>query len=101
MLQARLFSIMRRELDIQKLRLSPYCVNNMESVIRQGIARMRVIGADNHPGQALQAEQNLRALVGYLGKCSRDAGTFPALSENDYDSAMRNCPAYWPYSTSG
>lgn len=101
MLQVRLFSIMRQEIQFRKLQLAPYCKKNIESMVRHGIARMKMMDADKHPGHIMKAEQNLKALVVYLGEYARKAGTFPSLSESDYDNAMRNCPALWPYCSSG
>ena len=101
MLQNRLFSIMRREIIFRKLQLSPYCQKQIENLIRQGIVRMELMKADKNPGHTMKAEQNLRGLITYLVDCSKKAGTFPALSESEYDAAMRNPPALWPYCSSG
>ena len=101
MLRVRLTSIMRREIEFRKLQLSPYCVAQLESLIRQGIVRMELIDAHKNPGHTMRAETNIKALIAYLVGCSKDAGTFPVLSESEYDAAMRSPPPLWPFCAAG
>lgn len=92
---------MRQEMESQKLQLSSYCVKQVESLIHQGIVRMQTMNVDKNPGHTINAEQNLKSLIAYLSNYSKRAGTFPALSESDYDSAMRNPPPAWPFCSAG
>lgn len=101
MLQSRLLSIVQRELDSQNLLLSPYGSQQIEVLITQGVERMRNNKVDEHPGRLMNAEQNLKSLVKYLRKYATDVGSYPQLSNADFDDAMRNCPTYWPYCASG
>lgn len=101
MLQSRLSSILRQELETAQLQISPYCLQQMEHLLGHGIKRMRMNKTLDHPGYALQAEQNLRALVKYFSDYSEKLGTFPSLSDNQFDTALRTCPTLWPYCSSG
>lgn len=101
MLQARLFSVMRQELSFKKLQLSSYCVKKVESLILQGSQRMKTMGADTNPGHTMRAEQNLKALIRHLSDAANKAGTHPTLSETDFDNAVRNAPAFWPFTAAG
>jgi hypothetical protein len=100
MLQPRLISIMQRELKSRNLELSPYCVQQIEQLIGQGVQRMRVNNAIDHAGHVMQAERNLRALIKYFSDYSRNRGTFPNLSQADFDAALLSCPTIWPYCSS-
>jgi hypothetical protein len=101
MLQNRLITLMRREINSRKLQPSPYCVKQIEGLIRQGIVRMQTMNADKNPGHVMKAEQNIKGLVAFLAEHARKARTFPTLGENEYDAAMRNPPALWPFCSAG
>ena len=101
MLQSRLLTIVQRELDSQNLLLSPYCTQQIEVLITQGVERMRNNRVADNPGRLLNAEQNLKALVKYLRNYATDVGTYPHLGNADFDDALRTCPTFWPYCASG
>lgn len=101
MQQSRLLGIMRRELEFSQLQLSPYCIQRIEHLIGNGLKRMRANKTLDHAGYFMQAERNLAALIRYFGDHAKKAGTFPNLRDSDFDTAVRTCPAYWPFSTSG
>ena len=92
---------MQRELDSNGLQLSPYCVRQIEQLVIRGVQRMRNNKADEHPGQVLNAERNLRSLIKYFQDYSREAGTFPQLTNSGFEAALRVCPTFWPYCSSG
>jgi hypothetical protein len=101
MLHPRLINIMKRELEVQNLQLSPYCVQQLEQVIGQGVKRMQSSKAIDHAGHVMQAERNLKTLVQHFGAWARDEGTFPQLTNAGFDTALAVCPTLWPYRTSG
>ena len=101
MLQPRLLNIIHRELRVQQLEVSPSCAQQIEQLVNNGVQRMRLNKADEHAGHIMQAEQNLRALIKYLGDYARDTGTFPKLSDTDFDTALNRCPTLWPFWSSG
>ena len=101
MLQSRLMIIMQRELDSQNLLPDPYCTQQIERLVTQGVERMRNNNAADHPGRVMNAEQNLKSLVKYICDYSKNMGTFPQLSQSHFDAAMRSCPTLWPYCTAG
>ena len=92
---------MRRELDFQQLQLSSYCTQQIESLIGQGLSRMQLANALNNAGFVMRAERNLKGLVRYLGKHARKVGSYPTLSDKDFDEALRKSPAFWPFCMSG
>jgi hypothetical protein len=101
MLQARLQSILRREVESQNLQLTSYGVQKLESLIGQGMERMRINHAVDHPSYVMRAERNLAALIKYFCDYSRDVGTFPSLSNSDFDDALTASPTFWPFRSSG
>jgi hypothetical protein len=101
MLQPKLLLIMQRELDSCGLELTANGRQQVEQLVTYGVDRMRRSHALEHPGLMINAEQNLKSLVKYLAGRAREAGTFPNLSPQDFDSAMRACPTLWPYCSSG
>jgi hypothetical protein len=101
MLQSRLLSIIHRELRAQQLEVSPSCAQQVEQLVNNGVQRLRLNKAHEHAGHIMQAEQNLRALIGYLGDYAREMGTFPRLSDADFDAALKRCPTLWPFWSSG
>lgn len=98
---ARLLRIMRSELDIQQLQLSPYGRQQIEQMIGYGITRMRMDKTYETASFAMRAEGNLKALIGYLAKYSRKIGTYPVLGDSDFDEAMRKSSTFWPFCMSG
>ena len=100
-LQSRLIGIMRSEVESLTLQLSPYCTQQIESLINQGMVRMRYNRALESPGHVMQAESNMRSLISYLADFAREAGTFPALNNSDFDEALLVSPNYWPFCGSG
>jgi len=100
MLLPRLLSVMNRELQAQALQLSPYCTQQLEQLVGYGVQRMRVNKATEHAGHTLQAERNLKLLIGHFADYSRAAGGFPKLTNTEFDAALRCCPALWPYVSS-
>ncbi len=101
MLKAKLNRIMKQELEFLELQLGPYCIQQLEQAIGNGIRRMEINNSSSHPGYVLQAEQNLKSLIRYYSGYAENIGTFPLLSELDFDAAQRSAPGLWPYSTSG
>lgn len=101
MLQSRLYGILRREVENSQLQFSPFCTQQIEQLIGNGLKRMRMNKTIDHPGYILQAERNLEALIRYFVEYSKKAGTFPTLADSDFNAALRTSPALWPYSTSG
>ena len=101
MLKPRLLNIIHRELRAQNLQLSPSCTQQIEKLVNNGAERMRLNNADGHAGHTLQAEQNLKALIRYLGDYARDSGSFPKLTDASFDAAMSRCPTLWPFLSSG
>jgi hypothetical protein len=97
----RLKGIMRRELETSQLELSPYCMRQIEQLVGRGIKRMKMNNTLERPGYFMEAERNLVTLIRYFDEYSRNLGTFPQLGDSEFDAALRNCPALWPYSTSG
>jgi hypothetical protein len=100
MLQARLMVIMQRELDTSRLQLSPYCKKQIEQLVTRAVTRMHNNKVADNPGRLMNAERNLRALVKYLHDHSQATGSFPRLTDTDFDTAMRVCPTFWPYCSS-
>lgn len=96
-----MLGIMRRELESGQLQFSPYCKQQIEHLIGNGIKRMRTNKTIDHAGYLLQAERNLVSLIKYFSDYSKRVGTFPQLSDSHFDAAVRTCPALWPFSTSG
>ena len=91
---------MQRELRAQNLQLSPYCTQQLESLVSQGVQRMIIQKSADHPGHVMQAERNLKFLIRYFSECAERLGTFPALNNTDFDTALNACPTFWPYRTS-
>ena len=81
--------------------LSPYCVQQIEVLVTQGVERMRNNNLADNPGRLMNAEQNLKSLVKYLRNYANEVGSYPHLSNADFDAALRNCPTFWPYCASG
>jgi hypothetical protein len=100
MLQTRLLGIMQLELRSQNLELSQYCMQQIEKLVSQGIQRMHINSAVGHGRYVMRAERNLRLLIKHLTDHSRSLGTFPNLSDSDFDTALNKCPTLWPYRTS-
>ena len=100
MLQTKLLQIMKRVLESSGLELSAGGQQQVEQVVLNGVDRMRRTNALDHPGLVINAEVNLKSLVRYLAGYAREVGSFPQLSAQDFDSAMRACPTFWPYSSS-
>lgn len=98
---ARLLRILRSELDIQQIQLSPYCRQQIEQLIGYGVTRMRADKALETASFVMRAEGNLKALIGYLVKYSKKIGTYPVLGDADFDDAVRKSPAFWPFCMSG
>ena len=63
MLQSRLVGIMQRELENQNLQLTPYCTQQLEQLVNNGLKRMRMSKTIDHPGYIMQAERNLRVRI--------------------------------------
>jgi hypothetical protein len=96
-LQPRLISIMQREMDFLSFKPPTSCKSQMDSMVAQGLTRMRISKALDNPGQVLLAERNLKELVKYLSDYSREVGSYPSIEEADFHAAMLASPAYWPY----
>ena len=101
MLQTRLNTVMQRELQAQNLQLSPYCTQQIEQMVNYGMQRLRFNNANENAAHVLQAERNLKFLVRYFSDYSRNVGSFPKLSNSDFDDALNSCPTFWPYCSSG
>jgi len=101
MIRSRLLNIMQNELGSQKLQLSPYCTQQIEQLVSNGIKRMHYSKAIDNAGHVMQAERNLKALVQYFSDYSRKAGTYPNLQDTDFDAALVACPTLWPFCSSG
>lgn len=97
----RLNAVIRQELDQHQLQISSYCMKQLEGLVGNGIKRMTMSKVADHSGYQMQAERNLRSLIEYFVKHAKQVGSFPALSDGDFDSALRTCPTLWPFSTSG
>jgi hypothetical protein len=89
-----------RELEFQRLQLSPYGLQQLDGLISRGAQRMRNSKVDENPGRTLNAEQSLKSLVRYLGDSARHEGTHPHLSGADFDRALRESPTFWPFTSS-
>lgn len=100
MLQTRLASIMQRELQAQNLQLSPYCTQQIERMMGLGLQRLKINKANEHAGHVLQAEQNLKSLIRYFSNYSREVGSYPTLSNADFDAAVIASPTFWPFCSS-
>jgi hypothetical protein len=96
-LQPRLLSILQREIDSLGFKPTTSCKSQMDQMVIRGIVRMRIGKALDNPGRILQAERSLRDLVQYFCDQSRDAGTFPEISDEDFRAALISCPPLWPY----
>lgn len=101
MLLMRLLGLLRRELESSQLHMTPYCTKRLEGLVRNGINRMKTTKTLEHPGYALQAERNLQGLIKYIEDYSHKVGTYPNLSDSQFDAALRNAPSLWPYSAAG
>ena len=99
-IQRKLSSILQRELDSQMLQVSPYGLQQIEGLMSRAIQRMRNSKVDENPGRVLNAEQSLKMLVRYLADHARQQGTFPMLSDSNFDHALRESPTFWPYTSS-
>ena len=93
--------VMQRELDFCGLELAPDSRHQVEQLVSHGVDRMKRSHALDHPGLMINAEQNLKSLVRYFASQAREMGTFPRLGSEDFNAAMRACPTYWPYWSSG
>jgi hypothetical protein len=100
MIKARLLSIMRRELDAQNLQLTSECQQQIEQLLVNGVSRMRINKAIDHPGHILQAERNMKALIQYFCDYAREVDSYPNLNSADFSAAMIVCPSFWPFSSS-
>jgi len=101
MLQSRLASILQRELQHQKLQLSTYCTQQIEQLLGQGIQRMSLQKSADNPAHVMRAERNLKHFIKYLSDYSRELGSYPTLSNSDFDTALNSSPTFWPYRAGG
>jgi hypothetical protein len=100
MLQRQLLNIMKRELQEAGLQFSPYCMQQIEGMVGHAIQRMRTGNVIDHAGHVMSAERNLRSLIKYFCNYAREVGSFPKLSNSDFDAALLDCPTFWPYRSS-
>ena len=96
-LKNRLMTILAREVSSSQFRPSSYVEGQFKKMIAQGVTRMRINKAVDQPGHVIRAENNLKALVRYFSDYSRKVGSFPTLSDTNFDHALRDCPSLWPY----
>jgi hypothetical protein len=96
-LKARLLNVMKRELLAQELQLSPYCERQIRVLVNHGITRMRISKVLEKPSHIMRAEQNMKSLVRYFYKHSKEVGTFPILRDSAFNTALNNCPTLWPF----
>jgi hypothetical protein len=96
-LKARLMTILAREMSSSQFKPSSYVDGQFKKMIGQGVTRMRINKAIDQPGHVLRAEKNLKALVKYFADYARKVGTFPTLSDANFDRALMDCPSLWPY----
>ena len=96
-LKARLLSIMRRELTSQEFKPTLYCERQIESLVSHGVTRMRINNVVDRSSHIIRAEQNLKSLISYFAKYSREVGTFPTISNSAFNNALNDCPTLWPF----
>jgi hypothetical protein len=70
--KARMLGVLRRELAAQEFKASSYCEGQLQRLVSQGIARMRLNNAIEDSSLILRAEQSLRSLVRYFCQYSKD-----------------------------
>jgi hypothetical protein len=96
-LKARLMTILAREMSSSQFQPSSYVDGQFKKMIGQGVTRMRINKAIDQPGHVIRAENNLKALVKYFSDYARKVGSFPTLSNANFDHALKDCPSLWPY----
>ena len=92
---------MQRELESRGMELPLYCTQQIEQMVSRAMLRMQANRVIDHAGHVLQAERNLVSLIEYFCEYSREIGSYPRLSNSDFDAALHSCPSFWPYSSSG
>ena len=96
-LKARLMTIMAREMSALQFKPSSYVDGQFKKMIGHGVTRMRINKAVDQPGHVIRAEKNVKALVRYFSDYARKVGSFPTLSDAQFEHALKDCPALWPY----
>ena len=96
-LKARVTTIFAREISSSQFKPSSYVEGQFKKMIGQGVTRMRINKAVDQPGHVIRAEKNLKALIKYFADYSRKVGTYPSLSDANFDHALKDCPSLWPY----
>lgn len=66
-------------------------------MVSQGVTRMRMHKALDNPSYIMRAETNMKSMIKYFSDYARKVGSFPALSSNAFDHALKDCPSFWPY----
>ncbi len=96
-LRSRFLSIMKREMSSRDFHPTSYSEYQFEKIVGQGVERMRTSNVVDNMGKVIQAEQNLRRLIDYFCNYSQEAGSYPTLDNEAFDSALRDCPPHWPF----
>ena len=92
-----MMGVLRRELSAQEFQASRYCEGQLKILVGQGVSRMRLNNATEDAALILRAEASLKSLVRYFTQYSKDVGTFPALSSTHFNTALTECPSFWPF----
>lgn len=100
MIRTRLTSILNQELQSQGLQLTPYCQQQFEQLLSNGVQRLSLVRPAPKPAHTMQAERNLKGLVKFFCDFAQDRGTFPRLENADFNAALSQCPPHWPFHAS-
>lgn len=95
--KARMLRVLRHELSAQDFQASRYCEGQLKMLVGQGVSRLRLNNAIEDASLILRAESSLRSLVRYFSQYSKDVGTFPSLSNTQFNTALNECPTFWPF----
>ena len=79
------------------LGMSSSCQQQMDQLIKNGVARMKIQHALEREEQVRLAEDNLRRCLDRLSRLAQDEGTFPLVNEQIFDKAIKELCPFWPY----
>ena len=96
-LTSRLSGILNQEIEGQALQLSSYSMHRMQHIVGMGVERMSLVHATEMQDKVNLAENNIKHLVEYLADKAKDYGSYPAIKDSVFDTAMSECYPLWPY----
>ena len=96
-IRSKLSSILGKEIDDQKLHLSPYCEEQIEHMVSLGVERMLIAKVTEQQDKIYLAERNIKCLVEYLSNQAKSYGTYPEIEESVFNTVIAECYPLWPY----